>query len=35
MIRFLLHQYKLSCRAGFGRRKAIVRAVKIYNRGFA
>jgi len=34
VIRFILTQYRLSCRAGFGRRKAIKRAVRIYARGF-
>jgi hypothetical protein len=34
MLRFLITQYRLSCRAGFGRRKAIKRAVCVYVRGF-
>lgn len=34
MIRFLVSQYRLSCRAGFGRRKSISRAVRTYVRGF-
>jgi len=34
MIRFIVNQYRLSCRAGFGPRKAITRAVRTYVRGF-
>jgi len=34
MIRFIRHQYRHGCRAGFGRRKAIARAVRCYVRGF-
>jgi hypothetical protein len=34
VIRFLVNQYKLSCRAGFGRRKAMARAVRTYRFGF-
>ncbi|MEC5161889.1 hypothetical protein ACFDR9_001609 [Janthinobacterium sp. CG_23.3] len=34
MIRFLFTQYRLSCRAGFGRRKAIKRAISAYITGF-
>lgn len=33
MLRFLVHQYRQSRRAGFGR-KAFTRAVRIYARGF-
>jgi hypothetical protein len=34
MIRFLINQYRLSCRVGFGRRKAIIRAISAYRKGF-
>jgi hypothetical protein len=34
MIRFLVSQYRLSLRAGFGPRKAATRAVRTYVRGF-
>lgn len=34
MLRHFLNQYRLSCRAGFGRRKSITRAVRTYVRGF-
>lgn len=34
MIRFLTQQYRLSLRAGFGRRKSIARAVRTYMHGF-
>lgn len=34
MIRLILRQYRLSRRIGFGRRKAIKRAVSIYLFGF-
>jgi hypothetical protein len=34
MIRFIHHQYRHACRAGFGRRKAITRAVRTYVFGF-
>lgn len=34
MIRFIRHQYKHACRAGFGRREAITRAVRVYRQGF-
>lgn len=34
MIRFLRQQYQLSLRAGFGRRKAIARAIRVYTKGF-
>jgi len=34
VIRFILTQYRLSCRAGFGRRRAIKRAVRAYRFGF-
>lgn len=34
MLRFLVAQYRLSCRAGFGRRKAVTRAVRTYIFGF-
>jgi hypothetical protein len=33
-IRFIMSQYRLSCRAGFGRRKSLRRAVNIYVSGF-
>lgn len=33
-IRFIFNQYRLSCRAGFGRRRALCRAVRIYVSGF-
>lgn len=32
--RFFIDQYRLSCRAGFGSRKAARRAVTSYFRGF-
>lgn len=34
MIRFLIAQYRLGCRVGYGRRDALMRAVRIYHRGF-
>jgi hypothetical protein len=34
MLRFVVHQYRHACRAGFGRRKAIARAVRTYRYGF-
>lgn len=34
MIRFLIAQYKLGCRVGYGRRQALARAFRIYHRGF-
>jgi hypothetical protein len=34
MLRFVVRQYKHACRAGFGRRKAIARAVRVYRFGF-
>ena len=34
MIHFLVSQYKYGCRVGFGRREAIVRALRTYSRGF-
>jgi len=34
MIRFLRQQYRLSLRAGFGRRKSIARAFRVYAKGF-
>lgn len=34
IIRFLISQYRLSCRIGFGPRKAIHRAIRAYLRGF-
>ena len=34
MIRFLVNQYRLSCRAGFGPRKAARRALRTYIFGF-
>jgi hypothetical protein len=34
MLRFVLNQYRLSCRAGFGRSKAIKRAISAYKNGF-
>lgn len=34
MIRFVVHQFRYGCRSGFGRRKAIQRAVHIYVNGF-
>lgn len=34
MIRSLIAQYRLGCRVGFGRRDALVRAVRIYRLGF-
>lgn len=34
MFRFLIQQYRLSRRAGFGGRKAISRAVRAYTHGF-
>jgi hypothetical protein len=34
VLRFLINQYRLSCRAGFGPRKAIQRAVSAYKNGF-
>jgi hypothetical protein len=34
VIRFLIDQYKISCRVGFTPAKAIKRAVSAYYRGF-
>lgn len=34
MIRFIATQYRLSKRAGFGRRKAFKRAISAYKNGF-
>lgn len=34
VIRFIFNQYRLSCRVGFGRRKAIQRAINAYRNGF-
>jgi hypothetical protein len=34
MLRFIRHQFKHGCRSGFGRRKAITRAVRTYLKGF-
>jgi hypothetical protein len=34
MLRFLIQQYKHGCRAGFGRRRAFKRAVRVYVNGF-
>jgi hypothetical protein len=34
VIRFIRHQYRHACRAGFGRRKAITGAVCTYVFGF-
>jgi hypothetical protein len=34
VIRFIRHQYRHACRAGFGRRQAIARAVRTYVFGF-
>jgi hypothetical protein len=34
VIRFLINQYRLSCRVGFGRSKAIARAISAYRNGF-
>lgn len=34
MIRFIFNQYRLSCRVGFGRRKALKRAISAYRKGF-
>lgn len=34
MLRFLRQQYRLSLLAGFGRRKAMARAVRTYRFGF-
>lgn len=33
-LRFMIDQYNLSCRVGFGPRKAATRAVASYFRGF-
>jgi hypothetical protein len=34
VIRFLINQYRLSCRVGFGRRKSFLRALRAYRHGF-
>lgn len=34
MLRFIVNQYRLSCRVGFGPRKAIKRAISAYTHGF-
>jgi hypothetical protein len=34
VIRFIRHQYKHGCRAGFGRRKAAAHALRTYFIGF-
>jgi hypothetical protein len=34
MLRFVAYQYRYACRAGFGRRKAMTRAVRTYVFGF-
>ena len=34
MIRFLVSQYRLGLRVGFGRRHALARAFRIYQHGF-
>jgi hypothetical protein len=34
VIRFLTQQYRYGCRAGFGRREAMSRALRIYIAGF-
>jgi len=34
VLRFLNHQYRHACRAGFGPRKAITRALRTYVFGF-
>lgn len=34
MLRFVVHQYRHACRSGFGRRKAITRAIRAYKNGF-
>jgi hypothetical protein len=34
VIRFLTHQYRYGCRAGFGRRQALTRALRVYMKGF-
>lgn len=34
MIRFVVYQFRYNCRAGFGRRQAISRALRTYLKGF-
>jgi hypothetical protein len=34
VIRFVVYQYKYACRAGFGRRQAVARALRTYLKGF-
>jgi hypothetical protein len=34
VIRFVVHQYRYACRTGFGRSKALKRAISAYKNGF-
>jgi hypothetical protein len=34
VLRFIVNQYRLSCRSGFGRRKAFKRAIGAWTQGF-
>jgi hypothetical protein len=34
VIRFVIQQYRHACRAGFGRRQALTRAIRAYKNGF-
>lgn len=34
MLRFIVRQYRQSCRAGFGPRRSVTRALRAYVKGF-